>query len=103
MTRQQLPPQIKKIAISDRKTGKAIVRYQVTVDTGINPQTGRRQQARRRYATEREARMALAEITDATAKGQFISLSTLTVEQMCADYLTGRRKLRDSSKAKLPI
>jgi len=47
------------------------------------------------------ARTALAEITDATAKGQFISRSTLTVEQMCAGYLTGRRKLRDSSKAKL--
>ncbi|MGO9651564.1 tyrosine-type recombinase/integrase [Mycobacterium sp.] len=81
--------------------GKSVVRYQVTVDTGINPQTGRRQQARRRYATEREARAALAEITEATAKGQFISRSTMTVEQMCAAYLAGRHKLRDSSRAKL--
>src|SRR5262249_42903798 len=81
--------------------GKPIVRYQVTVDTGINPQTGRRQQARRRYATEREARAALGEIIDATAKGQVISRSRLTVEQMCADYLAGRHKLRASSKAKL--
>jgi integrase len=77
------------------------VRYQLTVDTGINPQTGRRQQARRRYATEREARAALADIADAAAKGQFIPRSTMTVEQMCADYLAGRHKLRDSSKAKL--
>jgi len=41
MARQQLPPQIKKIKGGDRKTGKSVVRYQVTVDTGINPQTGR--------------------------------------------------------------
>jgi integrase len=101
MVRQQLPPQIKKIKVADRTTGKPVVRYQVTVDTGINPQTGRRQQARRRYATERQARAALGEIVDATAKGQFISRSRLTVEHMCADYLAGRHKLRNSSKAKL--
>jgi len=40
MARQQRPPQIKKITITDRKTGKSLVRYQITVDTGINPQTG---------------------------------------------------------------
>jgi integrase len=101
MARQQLPPQIKKIKVADRTTGKPVVRYQVTVDTGINLQTGRRQQARRRYATEREARTALGEIIDATAKGQFISRSTLTVEQLCSDYLASRHKLRASSKAKL--
>jgi hypothetical protein len=49
MGRQQLPPQIKKVSVVDRKTGKSVVRYQVTVDTGVNQQTGRRQQARRRY------------------------------------------------------
>jgi integrase len=77
------------------------VRYQVTVDTGVSPATGRRQQARRRYATEKEARAALAEIADATAKGQFVARSTMTVEQVCADYIAGRRKLRQSSLAKL--
>ncbi len=45
MTRRQLPPQIKKIIVADRKTGKPVVRYRVTVDTGVNQQTGRRQQA----------------------------------------------------------
>jgi integrase len=101
MARQQLPPQIKKITVTNRRTGKPVVRYQLTVDTGINPQTGRRQQARRRYATERDARTALAEITDATAKGQFVVRSTLTVERVCADYLASRRGLRASSLAKL--
>jgi integrase len=101
MTRQQLPPQVKKITLVDRKTGKSVVRYQVTVDTGINPQTGRRQQARRNCATERAARDTLAQITDATARGQFVSRSNLTVDQLCVDYMAGRHKLRKSSKSKL--
>jgi integrase len=101
MARQQLPPQIKKITITDRKTGKSVARYQVTVDTGINAQTGRRQQARRRYTTEKQARAALTEIADSTAKGQFVARSSLTVDQMCADYLGSRHKLRASSLSKL--
>ena len=72
-----------------------------TCSSRNNPQTGRRQQARRRCATERAARDALAQIADATARGQFVSRSALTVEQVCADYLAGRHKLRESSKAKL--
>jgi hypothetical protein len=63
VSRRQLPPQIKKLEVADRKTGKTVVRYQVTVDAGINPETGKRQQVRRRYATEKEARDALAEVT----------------------------------------
>lgn len=84
MSRQQLPPQIKKITVADRSTGKSAVRYQVTVDAGVNAQTGRRQQVRRRFAAERQARTALAEIADAATKGQFIARSSLTVDQMCA-------------------
>ena len=32
--RQQLPPQIKKITVTDRSSGKSVVRYQLTVDAG---------------------------------------------------------------------
>ena len=40
------------------------MRYQVTVDAGYRiPQTGKRQQVRRRYTTEKQARDVLAEIT----------------------------------------
>ena len=53
--RQQLPPQIKKIKVVDRRTGKTVVRYQLTVDTGRDPQTGKRRQIRRRFATEAAA------------------------------------------------
>jgi integrase len=101
MTRQQLPPQIKKIEVVDRKAGKGVVRYQVTVDAGENAATGKRQQVRRRYATEKEARRALAEITDQASKGRFVTRKALTVEQMCGDYLIGRHNLRDGSRAKL--
>ena len=36
MARQQLPPQIKKVEVLDRKTGKTVVRYQLTVDAGMS-------------------------------------------------------------------
>ena len=65
MGRQQLPPQIKKIEVIDRKTGKTVVRYRLAASAGVNVETGKRQQVLRHYATEREARAALAEITDA--------------------------------------
>ncbi len=48
----QLPAQITKIETTDRKTGKTVVRYQVRVDGGVNPETGARRQVRRRYNTE---------------------------------------------------
>ena len=99
--RRQLPPQIKKTEVTDRKTGKAVVRYQLTVDAGLNPETGKRQQVRRRYATEKLARDALAEIADTAAKGVFVARSAVTVERVCADYIAGRHKLRATSLSKL--
>jgi integrase len=99
MARQQLPPQIRKINVTDRGTGKSVVRYQVTVDAGINPDTGRRQQVRRRYATERLAGDALAKIHDSAASGTFVSRSTLTVERACADRLSGRHGIRPTTRA----
>jgi integrase len=101
MPRQQLPPRIKRLEVHDRKTGKTVVRYQVTVDAGENPLTGKRQQVRRRYATEKQARDALSEIGDQASKGTFVARAALTIEQMCADYLTGRHNLRPTSAAKL--
>ena len=101
MARQQLPPQIKKIEVTDRKAGKTVVRYEVKVDAGVNPETGRRQQVRRRYLTEAQARRALAEITDKATTGTFVARKTVTVEQVCANYLAGRHNLRASSRSKL--
>jgi integrase len=97
MTRQQLPPQIKKITVTNRKTGKPVVRYQLTIDTGINPQTGRRQQARRRYATEKRARDALAEIAQQVSTDTFVPRKAVTVEELCDDWLASLHNARQTT------
>lgn len=101
MSRQQLPPQIKKVEITDRRTGKTAVRYQVTADAGINAETGKRQQVRRRCVTEKEARRVLAEVSDQAARGEFVPRRAVTVEQVCVDYINGRHNLRATSLSKL--
>ncbi len=101
MARQQLPPQIKKVEVLDRKTGKEVVRYELVCDAGVDPQTGKRRQIRRRHATEKEARRALSEIADAADKGTFVPRHTVTIGQLIDNYLTGRHDLRDTAKAKL--
>jgi integrase len=97
MARQQLPPQIKKIQVTDRKTGKTVVRYELRVDTGTS--TGRRRQVKRKYATERQARDALAEIQNGVATGTFVNRSTSNVEQACSDWLAGRHSIRPTTRA----
>ena len=99
MSRRQLPTQVRKVEIVDRKTAKTVVRYQLTVDAGVNPQTGKRQQVRRRFGTEKEARAALAEIGNGVTTGAFVSRSTLTVEQACAQWLAGRHSIRPTTRA----
>jgi integrase len=101
MSRQQLPPQIKKIKVTDHKTGKTVVRYQLRVDGGVNPETGARQQVRRRYASEAEARRALAGIGDQAVTRTFVPRKTVTVNEVVAQYLAGRHNLRASSRSKL--
>ena len=86
MTRQQLPPQIKKIEVLDRKTGKTVVRYQLTVDAGIDPVSGQRRQVRRRYATEKLARDGLSEVTSAAATGSFVPRKAVTVEELARRF-----------------
>ena len=94
MSRRQLPPQIKKIEVLDRKSGKPVVRYQLTVDAGINPETGKRQQVRRRYATEKEARDALSEIAQQASTDAFVPRKAVTVEELCKDWLASLHNAR---------
>jgi integrase len=93
-SRQQLPPQIKKIEVVDRRTGKVVVRYQLTVDSGVNLQTGKRQQVRRRYATEKQARDALAEITQQVSTSTFVPRKAVTVGQLCDDWIASLHNAR---------
>ena len=94
MSRQQLPPQIKKIDVLDRKAGKMVVRYQVRIDGGINPATGQRRQVKRRYATEREARDALSKEAHQATQGTFVSRKAMTVDELCEDWIASLHNAR---------
>jgi len=95
--RRQLPPQIRRVELARRAGGKPAVRYQLTVDTGSVD--GKRKQLRRRYATEKEARVALAEALGQISAGNYVHPSTVTVEQACADWLLSRHKIKPTTAA----
>lgn len=99
MTRQQLPPQIKRLEVLDRKTGKTVVRYQVTADAGTDPITGRRRQVRRRFNTEREARDEFGRITNQASTGTFVPRKAVTVDQLCEDWLSSLHNARATTMA----
>jgi integrase len=94
MPRQQLPPQIKKITL---KNGK--VRYHVKENGRVDSTTKQRPKLDKRFDTEKEARDALRDFQYQTARGTYVTRSTLTVEQACANWLAGRHGLRKSVKA----
>ncbi|MCF8606793.1 site-specific integrase [Gordonia sp. HY442] len=95
MARQQLPPQIRKVEITDRRTGKPVPRYQVTVDAG--EVDGKRKQRRKRFTTEREARGFLSETQAAVSAGTYVQTSKTTVDRACADWLASKHKLKPST------
>ncbi|MEE2058930.1 tyrosine-type recombinase/integrase [Rhodococcus artemisiae] len=98
MARRQLPPQIKKIELDRKENGKQVVRYQLTVDVGNDPVTGKRKQFRKRYAKLADAEDKLSSLQADVAKGAHAHASSLTVEQACAQWLAGRR-IRPSTLA----
>ena len=97
--RQQLPPQIRKVQVTDRRTGKTVLRYQLTVDAGHDPETGRRHQIRRRFATEAAARAELATVQGGVKAGTYVHSSKLTVDQACEAWLASKHALKDSTLA----
>ncbi|EFV13409.1 Arm DNA-binding domain-containing protein [Segniliparus rugosus] len=99
MARQQLPPQIKKTTVKNRKTSKDETRYEVTVETGVNPRTGRRSQSKRRFTNEKDARQHLADTQSKVAQGIYVHKNELTFEQACDDFLNGMHGLKESTLA----
>jgi integrase len=97
MSRRQLPPQITKIEFKDRKTGKPLVRYQMTIDAGRDPESGRRRQIRRRFATEAAARAELASVQGGVKAGTYIHANKLTVDQACEAWLASKHALKEST------
>lgn len=77
MARNPLPPQIKKIDVLDRKTGRKVVRYLLLADVGLDRITGQRVQVRRRFKTEREAREELGKLAHQLARDSTISPDTV--------------------------
>ena len=82
MSRRQLPPQIRKVEVTDRKTRKPVVRYQLTVDAGINPETGSRQQIRRR-CLESCKWLRIKRIVEVVIPGQVLLVGKAVIDLQC--------------------
>jgi hypothetical protein len=93
--RRQLPPQIKRIELAQRDGGRAVIRYQLTVDVGIVD--GQRKQLRKRYGTEKEARAALDAVRGDVAKGTYVHPSRVTLAEACEDWLAAKHGLKPST------
>lgn len=99
MARQQLPPQIRKRQVLDRRTGKSVTRYELVVDAGVHPETGRRRQVRRRFPTEKAARDALTEIAGEVATDTFVPRKAITVDQLCTDWIGSLHNVRGTTRS----
>lgn len=88
MARQQLPPQIRKVTVSDRRTGKPVVRYEVRVETGTG---ATRRQSKRRFVRLDAAKNFLKSTQADVMRGVHIAPSILTVEDACKNWLAARR------------
>lgn len=69
----------------------------MTVDAGRDPETARRRQARRRFATEKAARAELAAVRGGTVAGTYVQSSKLTVDQACEAWLASKHALKPST------
>lgn len=99
MARQQLPPQIKKIELDRKDRGRPVVRYQLTVDAGVDPETGKRKQIRKRFATETEARNELARIQSSVKAGTYVHNRGTTIAEVIDGYIASKHALKPSTAA----
>ena len=69
------------------------------VDAGFHPETGKRRQVLRQgFATKKAAQSALNDLASASARGQVVTRSTISVQDYLAEWLaTTRSKLRPST------
>jgi integrase len=93
--RRQLPPQIKRVELAQRDGGRAVIRYQLTVDVGVVD--GKRKQLRKRYATEREARAELDAVRGDVARGTYVHPAKVTLAEACEDWLAAKHGLKPST------
>jgi integrase len=93
--RRQLPPQIKRVELAHRDGGRAVVRYQLTVDVGLVD--GKRKQLRKRYATEKEARAAPDAVRGEVSRGTYVHPTKITMAEACENWLTAKHGLKPST------
>ena len=60
----------------------------------MNRETGKRLQVRRRYATEKQARDALAGVSQQVSTDAFVPRKAVTVEALSADWLASQHNAR---------
>jgi integrase len=93
--RRQLPPQIKRVELAQRDGGRAVVRYQLTVDVGLVD--GKRKQLRKRYATEKDARAALDAVRGEVSRRTYVHPTKITMAEACENWLTAKHGLKPST------
>jgi integrase len=93
--RRQLPPQIKRVEFAQRDGGRAVIRYQLTVDVGVVDE--KRKQLRKRFTTEREARAVLDAVRGDVAKGTYVHPAKVTLAEACEDWLAAKHGLKPST------
>ncbi|KSU59642.1 MULTISPECIES: site-specific integrase [unclassified Gordonia (in: high G+C Gram-positive bacteria)] len=94
MARQQLPPQIRKLSVTNRRTGKVETRYEVRTEVGVGDA---RRQVKRRFRTEREARDELATLQASVAAGTYVHASKLTTSMAIDNWLAAKHSLKPST------
>jgi hypothetical protein len=89
---RSLPARLSSISKSIHLPMKPRSSVGITVST-----SNKRQQVRRRYVTEKEARDALSEIGQAAATDEFVPRKAVTVEQLAADWLASLHNTRPTT------
>lgn len=83
------------LPVREYTTSSGATRYRATVDAGVHPDTGRRRQVTRVFATRREARSWVAATRTDVARGAYLARSTDTLDALCQRWLDGRRDVRE--------
>jgi integrase len=86
VNRRRLPPGSRWVTLP---TGAR--RVEIVLDVGVDPATGKRQQTRRRFTTEDEARDEWAKLRSQTKSGTYVGRSALTLAAVVEEWLAGKR------------
>lgn len=97
--------EVKEMASFQKYTTKQGQMWSFTLDTGINPDTGKRQQAKRRgFKTKKEAQLAAAKLIQEFENGLFINSNNLTYEDVYKEWFSNHSKtIKPSTKKTIEV